>query len=114
MPNAAGGVRERSPHDQEEDRAVAADLVRLIEHVRSSLRSIEQTIAGEATTDDPESFGNVVVLDDVSPRYLSATAALRACEANLDIAFRSLCNAGDRHAASQETRQGIANEASRR
>ncbi|MDI1266986.1 MAG: hypothetical protein PS018_27355 [bacterium] len=101
MQNAAGDAGERAPHDQDDEyRAVVADLVRLIEDVQSSLRLIEHAIAGEAVTGGPESAGNVVVLDDVSPRYMTATAALHVCEANLDIALHSLRDVGDRHAMS--------------
>ena len=47
-------------------RAVVSDLVRLIEHVQTSLRLIEQAIAGEASVGGQESSANVIVLDDVS------------------------------------------------
>jgi hypothetical protein len=42
------------------------------------------------------------VLDDVSPRYMTAAAALQACDVNLGIALHSLRNPGDGdpHAAS--------------
>jgi hypothetical protein len=103
MQNATGDAHQRAPHDQDHEyHAVVADLVKLIEHVQSSLRLIERAIAEEAAAGGLESSGNVVVLDDVSPRYMTATAALQACEANLDIARHSLRNTGDgdRHVAS--------------
>lgn len=72
------------------NRAVVSDLTRLIEHVQSSLRLIERTIAGETSAAGQESSANVIVLDDVSPRYMKAAAALQACDADLGDALRSL------------------------
>jgi hypothetical protein len=95
MQDAGDGVVQ-APHDQNDAyRAVVSDLVSLIEHVQKSLRLIEQTIAGEASAGAPESSTNVIVLDDVSPRYKKATAALQACDVNLGIALHSLRDPGD-------------------
>ena len=76
-------------------RAVVSDLVSLIEHVQTSLRLIERTIARETSLGGPESSTNVIVLDDVSPRYMKAAAALQACDADLGIALRSLLDSSD-------------------
>ena len=98
MQNAAGdGV---APHDQNAAScAVVSDLVSLAEHVQNSLRLIERTIARETSPEtspgSPESSTNIVVLDDVSPRYMKAAAALQACDVNLGIALRSLLNSSD-------------------
>ena len=71
---------------------------------RTSLRLIEQTIARETSPETspggPESSTNVIVLDDVSPRYMKAAAALQACDVNLGIALRSLLDPGDSDPAS--------------
>ncbi|MEH2521915.1 hypothetical protein V1279_007488 [Bradyrhizobium sp. AZCC 1610] len=80
MQNAAGDGVAQAPHDQK------------------SLRLIEQTIARETspkTSLVPESSTNVIVLDDVSPRYMKAAAALQACNVNLGIALRSLPDCSD-------------------
>jgi len=72
MQNAAGYSVSPAPQDQNDAyRAVASDLLTL------------------------ESSINIIVLDDVSPRYLTAGAALQACHVNLGIALRSLLDAGD-------------------
>ena len=66
MQNAAGYSVSPAPQDQNNAyRAVASDLLTL------------------------ESSINIIVLDDVSPRYLKAGAALQACHVNLGIALRS-------------------------
>lgn len=70
--------------------SVVSDLVSLIEHVQTSLRLIEQTMVPEPSLAGLENTGNVVVLDDVSPRYAKAAAALRACDINLGVALHVL------------------------
>ena len=100
MQNAAGDGVAQAPHDQNAAyRAVVSDLVSLVEHVQNSLRLIEQTIARETspetTPGSPESSTNIIVLDDVSPRYMKAAATLQACDVNLGIALRSLLDSGD-------------------
>jgi hypothetical protein len=103
MQNAAGDGVAQAPHEENDAyRAVVSDLVGLVEHIQKSLRLIERTIAGETSPGNPESSINVIVLDDVSPRYMTAAAALQACDVNLGIALHSLRNPGDGdpHAAS--------------
>jgi hypothetical protein len=98
MHNAAGNGVAHAPHDQNAAyRAVVSDLVSLVEHVQNSLRLIERTIARETSPETspeispgPESSTNIIVLDDVSPRYMKAATALQACDVNLGIALRSL------------------------
>ena len=105
MQNAAGDGVALAAYDQNATyRAVVSDLVSLIEHVQKSLRLIEQTIARETspemTPGSPESSTNIIVLDDISPRYIKADAALHACDVNLGIALRSLLDPGDSDPAS--------------
>jgi len=94
----------QAAHDRNDAyRVVVSDLVSLVEHVQNSLRLIEQTIARETLPEtlpetspgSPESSTNIIVLDDVSPRYMKAAAALQACDVNLGIALRSLRDSGD-------------------
>jgi len=65
-----------------------SDLVSLIGHVQASLRLVEQAIAREASLGSQET--DVIVLDDIIPPFMKATAALNACDANLAIALHSL------------------------
>jgi hypothetical protein len=95
MQNATGDGVVLAAHDQNATyRAVISDLVILVEQVQKSLRLIEQTIVRETspemTPGGPESSTNVIVLDDISPRFMKADAALQACDVNLGIALRSL------------------------
>jgi hypothetical protein len=91
----AQAVQAQNQHQNDACRAVVADLVNLVEHVRKSLRLIEHTIADETPLAGLESSTNIIVLDDVSPRYARAAAAVQACDVNLEIALRSLLDAGD-------------------
>jgi hypothetical protein len=91
MRNAAGDGIEFGPDGQSDSyRSVVSDLVSLIDHVQASLRLIEQTMARETSLGGQENAANVVVLDDVSPRYVKTAAALKACDANLGIALHFL------------------------
>jgi hypothetical protein len=91
MQNAAGdGIESGTDGQNDSYRSVVSDLVSLIEHVQASLRLIEQTMVRETSPGSQENAANVIVLDDVSPRYVKATAALKACDANLGIALHSL------------------------
>ena len=71
-------------------RSVVSDLASLIEHVQASLRLIEQTMVRESSLGGQETAANVIVLDDVSPRYVKTAAALKACDANLGAALHFL------------------------
>lgn len=91
MQNPQGGGIAIEPDDRNEAyHSVVSDLVALIEHVQTSLRLIEQAIARETALGSQESSANVIVLDDVTPPYVRATVALKACDANLAIALHSL------------------------
>jgi hypothetical protein len=90
MQNATGDGIAFGPDGQNDSyRSVVSDLVGLIEHVQASLRLIEQAMVPETSSGGQEAT-NVVVLDDVSPRYTRVAAALKACDANLGIALHFL------------------------
>ncbi len=74
--------------------SLITDLKFLIAQVEASIVRIEQAIGREAASEDQGGSAPVVVLDDVTPRYLAATAALGACRAELGFAMRSLREAG--------------------
>jgi hypothetical protein len=98
---AADGVEPGLNYPNDAYRAVISDLVSLIEHVQKSLRLINQAIARETSPGSQESSTNVIVLDDVSPRYMRATAALHSCNADLGATLHALLNTGniDTHTA---------------
>ena len=79
--------------------AIVSDVVSLIERVRASMRLIEAAIASGTSRGHEEIAGNVAVLDDVTPRFVQANAALIACSAGLGAALRLLLEARTANAA---------------
>jgi hypothetical protein len=95
MQNAVGnGTLAPSCECRDGDQAIVSDLESLIERVEASVRLIEAAIAKEKCFGDQESGGNVVVLDDVTPRYVMANAALTRSQASLGAALCFLRDAG--------------------
>jgi len=68
---------------------IAADLRLLITQIETSMRRIAAAMDQEHTG-DPEGSSDVFILDDVTPRYASASAALNACRARLRQALQYL------------------------
>ena len=88
MQNARnGGTQPESADRNERYRMVVSDLASVIGHVRKSLELVESEIASGP---DVEEAADIVVLDDVTPGYARAQAALRECEAGLSAALRLL------------------------
>lgn len=86
MRNVAGNDGAAQPDDgQDAYRSIVSDLVSLTGHVQASLKLIEQAIAQETALGNPDSSAGIIVLDDVTPRYLEATTVLRACDAGLGV-----------------------------
>jgi hypothetical protein len=92
MPNGTVGVTPAECNDRHDiHRAVVADLASLIERIQASLTLIDAAVAQEAASAaHHEMTANVFVLDDVTPCYLKAGAALRACDAGLAVALHFL------------------------
>jgi len=91
MQNGAGcGTSTKSEVQDDLHRAIVADLVSLIESVEASMELIQSATGGEATLGNQEPGTNVVVLDDVTPRYAMVSDALEACNASLGTALRFL------------------------
>ena len=74
--------------------AVVSDLVSLIDHMQASMKMLEAAIARELPLGGQEADGNVIVLDDITPCYMKANAALHACKAGLGIALHFLAGSG--------------------
>jgi hypothetical protein len=67
---------------------VVSDLVSLIDRVQASIQLIETAQAQEDGADGE--LGDIIVLDDVTPLYAKASAALDACNARLSAALQFL------------------------
>jgi hypothetical protein len=89
---AGGGAIAPSEGQNESYHSIISELASLIEHVQASMKLLESAIASEAAPSGQEA-ANVVILDDVSPRYAQAGAALNSCNASLSVALHVLQNA---------------------
>jgi len=73
--------------------SIVSELAALLDHVQGSIKAIEIAIARDAPSESPEHADNVVVLDDVTPGYAKASAALDTCNVSLDAALQFLLDA---------------------
>ena len=76
------------PHDGGD--GLIKELQSLSERVRAVTRAINTAIALERISSNTDTAADVVVLDDVTPRYLKARGALQACTIHLDGALQFL------------------------
>jgi hypothetical protein len=95
MHSPAGGVQSDRPNDNYS--SVVSDLVSLIEHMQASMKMLEGAIARELPLSGQEAGDNVIVLDDITPCYVKANAALHACKAGLGVALHFLSGAEPRN-----------------
>ena len=103
---AAADGRVPSPSGDRKDgyHSIVSELVTLVEHVQAGMKQLEAAIAGELAPGNQDAAGNVFVLDDVTPRYVKANAALNACNAGLGVALHYLLDArAPRHQAGDFT-----------
>jgi hypothetical protein len=91
MPNAADGDASIQPEARNSNyRSIVSDLTALMEQVQASMQLIEAAIVRESPSGNQEIATNVIVLDDVTPRYGNAKAVLSACNASLGEAIHFL------------------------
>src|SRR4051812_17328095 len=94
MQNTAAGDASIASEDQNNSHhSIVSDLLSLMEHVQASIALIEGALAREAALGSAELPANVVVLDDVTPRYMRTSAALSTCRAGLGVALHILLDA---------------------
>lgn len=91
--NADGRAPGPSTDRNDIQQSIVSELVSLIDHVQTSIKQLEAAIARESTPGSQDAAGNVFVLDDVTPRYAKATAALSACNAGLGVALHYMLDA---------------------
>ncbi len=92
---AAADGRVPGPSDNRDDNhhTIVSELVSLIEHVQAAIKQLDAAVAREAAPGNQDAASNVFVLDDVTPRYVKANAALDACNAGLGVALHYLLDA---------------------
>lgn len=70
--------------------SIVSELASLIERVQAGMKLLEAAIARETAPGNQDAASNVFVLDDVTPRYEEANAALKTCNAGLGVALHYL------------------------
>jgi hypothetical protein len=94
MQNAASDASTQSGGGNDGYNSIVSDLASLIAQVQASIDLIETVIAGELRLGNQEISADVVVLDDVTPCYVEANAALNTCHAGLGVALHLLMGTG--------------------
>jgi hypothetical protein len=73
MQNAADSSISALPeHHGDSFGSIVSELVALLDHVQGNIKAIEIAIASDASSESSEHVDDVVVLDDVMPRYAKA------------------------------------------
>lgn len=93
MLNYAGTPPLAAIADADSRQLIAAELRSLIARIEISMRLIDAAMESE---DDGVIAGSseIVVLDDVTPRFATTSAALNACRAELGHALQQLSESG--------------------
>lgn len=99
MLNYAGTPPLAAMADADSRQLIAAELRSLIARIDISVRLIDAAMKPEDDEPVPDSAiagsAEIFVLDDVTPRYATASAALNACRAGLGRALQSLSESGN-------------------
>jgi len=98
MLNYAGTPPLAAMAETDSHQLIAAELRSLIARIDISLRLIDAAIETDddsAIVDADLGSTEIVVLDDVTPRFATASAALNACRAELGQALQNLSESGD-------------------
>jgi hypothetical protein len=102
MLNYAGTPPLAAMAETDSRQLIAAELRSLIARIEISMRLVDAAMQpdDDGALLSPSLSPNlgsteIVVLDDVTPRYATASAALNACRAELDRALRNLSESGN-------------------
>ena len=98
MLNYAGTPPLAALADADSRQLIAAELRSLIARIEISMRLIDAAMTTDGMEPEDGSVGagsiEIVVLDDVTPRYATASAALNSCRAELSRALQQLSESG--------------------
>jgi hypothetical protein len=94
MHSAADHTSVQSDNRSDGYSSIISSLGSLVEQVRANMELIESAIAGEASLGIQEAAADVAVLDDITPCYVKANAALSACNAGLGVVLHLLRDIG--------------------
>lgn len=90
MQNVAGIANSSLSENRNDSHGlIVANLASLIQRIQQTNTLIEAAIIRAAAVPEMEITAKLVVLDDVTPGYVKARAALKGCEAGLEMALQS-------------------------
>lgn len=103
MPNDAGTPPFAAMAETDSRQLIAAELRSLIARIEISVRLIDAAMTSDGMEPEDDSAilsaisgsTEIVVLDDVTPRYATASAALNTCRAELGHALQKLSESGN-------------------
>lgn len=98
MLNYAGTPPLAAMAETDSGQLIAAELRSLIARIEISMRLIDAAMESEhdrVIVDAVSGSIEIVVLDDITPRYATASAALNACRAELVQALQKLSGSGN-------------------
>jgi hypothetical protein len=90
---AAGGYSVVTKGRDDNYSSVVANLTSLIGHVQASIALVETAVAREFSDGNQEAAVDIFVLDDVTPPFENAHAALKASDAGLGAALQFILDA---------------------
>lgn len=90
MQPAGDGVLIPSDTRNDGHHSIVSEVIALIEHVQASMGLLEAALARESAPGNEEVAADIVVLDDITPRYVRANAALSDCRARLGVTLHLL------------------------
>ena len=93
MQNFAGTGALAAAANSDSHQLIAAGLRSLIAQIEASIRLVEAAMTLEGAC-EPTGSTEIFVLDDVTPRYATASVALRSCKGSLDLVLQSLSDSG--------------------
>jgi hypothetical protein len=90
MQNTADHISAQPDNRTDGCSSIISNLGSLVEQVHANMKLIETAIASETALDQSQADASIVVLDDITPRYVRANAALNASRAGLGLALHLL------------------------
>ncbi len=90
---ATGGSSVQTEGEVDNHGSVVVNLQSLIGHIQASIALVEAAVASEFCDGNQDAAADIFVLDDVTPPYEKAHAALKASNAGLGAALQLILDA---------------------
>jgi hypothetical protein len=105
---ATGGSSMQTESEVDNHGSVVVNLQSLIGHIQASIAMVEAAVASEFCDGNQDAAADIFVLDDVTPPYETAHAALKASGAGLGAALQLILDAKSPDAKSSVAKSSVA------